>query len=276
MGCEVRDHLAEYLAGALTPEAVRDVTTHLATCRDCAREFAAMSETWTALGRVPVERPDSDAMRQRFDAMLAGYQQESGQWPGDAAEDLRQASVARLPVRWAPVGRVAVWAGAAAALLLVGVGLGRSSVQVPTSDPQVTTLRDELGQMRQLLTLTLLQQQSASDRLKAVTSTGQIDRPGDELTVALLDALMHDPNVNVRMATVDALKRFADREPVRRGVVEAITRQTSPLVQIALIDFVIETNNHEAADALRHLSTDPTADETVRARAAAGLSQVGA
>ena len=129
--------------------------------------------------------------------------------------------------------------------------------------------------MRQLVTLSLLQQQSASERLKGVTWTTRIDQPDSDLTGALLDALMHDPNDNVRLATVDALKRVADRDAVRRGVIEALPRQTSPLVQIALVDFVAEMNSSEATEALRRLSNDPMVNKDVRARAAAGLQRVG-
>lgn len=277
MGCEVRAHLADYLADRLPPEEMREVAAHLETCRACAAEFAAMAETWQALGEIPAAQPDSVAMRGRFDAMLA-ERMPAGRILARPAPSSSPSVADGRVLPWS-AGRVAAWAGAAAAVLLLGVGIGRITAGAPAkpvADPQVSALRDELGQMRQLLTLTLLQQQSASDRLKAVTSAGDIDGPGDELAVALLDALMHDPNVNVRMATVDALRRFSDRETVRRGVVEAMTRQTSPLVQIALIDFVVETNSREAADALRHLSTDPAAEEAVRARAAAGLTQVGA
>ena len=129
--------------------------------------------------------------------------------------------------------------------------------------------------MRQMVTLSLLQQQSASERLKGVSFTGLIEQPGSEVTLALLDTLMHDPNVNVRLATIDALKRFAAGENVRRGAIEALNRQTSPLVQIALIDFVVDTNGRDAADTLRRLSSDPMLDQAVRGRAAQALQKIG-
>jgi hypothetical protein len=62
---------------------------------------------------------------------------------------------------------------------------------------------------------------------------------------------------------------------VRRGALEALARQSSPLVQIALIDFAAEVNGGGAADTLRRLSIDPLVNETVRARAAAVLQKVG-
>jgi HEAT repeat protein len=88
-------------------------------------------------------------------------------------------------------------------------------------------------------------------------------------------ALMHDPNVNVRLATVDALQRFAEQPVVRRGSIEALDRATSPLVQIALIDFLVEFNARESVATLSRLSQDSTLNDAVRARAAWGLQQVG-
>ena len=105
--------------------------------------------------------------------------------------------------------------------------------------------------------------------------TNQIDQPDSQVTVALLDTLMHDANVNVRLATIDALKRLSTREVVRRGVIDALPRQTSPLVQIALIDFIVEKNGREAVDTLRRLSMDDMLDAAVRARALQGLQQIG-
>jgi len=92
---------------------------------------------------------------------------------------------------------------------------------------------------------------------------------------ALLDTLMHDPNVNVRLASIDALKRFADQDVVRRGALDTLPRQASPLVQIALIDFLLETQGPEAAGVLRRLAGDMMLDKAVRDRAARGLRQVG-
>jgi HEAT repeat protein len=200
-------------------------------------------------------------MRARFDAMLDGYQ-------------------GGLHARRANPGaaRFRTWGlqfAAAAAVLVFGVAIGQQMTRTPVADPQLASLREELRDMRHMVTLSLLQQQSASARLKGVSFINQIDQPDSEVTLALLDALMHDPNVNVRLATIDALKRLSTRETVRRGAIEALSRQTSPLVQIALIDFVVEQSGREAAETLRQLSSDPMVDQAVRARALRGLQQIG-
>ena len=128
--------------------------------------------------------------------------------------------------------------------------------------------------MRQMVALSLLQQQSASERLKGVSWSNQLDQPGAEVLSALLDTLMHDPNVNVRLAAIDALKKFGDRQTVRRGVLQALEEQDSPLVQIALIDLVVEIQAKESLDTLRKLTTNTALHEAVRKRAEWGIEQL--
>jgi anti-sigma-K factor RskA len=268
MQCEdVSAQLADYLAGTLPDDARDRLREHLRTCAACRDEVEAMDDTWQMLGSVTAERPDSAAMRARLEAALIGYQQGLGDRSRRSMREL-------LASWWQP--RLALQIASAAAILLIGVLAGRlGSPSAPPADPQIAALRAELGDMRQMVTLSLLQQQSASERLKGVTFTNQIDEPGAEVVAALLDTLRHDANINVRLASIDALKRFAERDTVRRAAMEALPLQTSPLVQIALIDFVLETAGPESAAVLRRLSEDSMLEEAVRMRAAWGLARLG-
>jgi hypothetical protein len=262
MRCEdARAYLPDHLAGTLPSAAAEQVDEHLRTCAACAAEFDGADDTWQRLAAIPAPRADSRAMRARFDAMLHDH----------------QSAGAVAPRPRASVHVYALQALAAAALVIIGVALGRQTAPAPppAQDTQIAELRDELRQMRHMVTLSLLQQQSASERLKGVTYTSQLEQPDTDITAALLDTLRYDPNVNVRLASIDALKRFADDDAVRRGAVATLDGQTSPLVQIALIDFAVETNDRGALEALRRLSTDPMADQAVRSRAAQGIEQLG-
>jgi hypothetical protein len=270
MGCEeIRTHLADHLAGALPPALAEEVIAHLRTCAACAAEAEGLDETWQTLRTIPADRPDSAAMRARFNAMLAGYQEAAG--PAGPAK--AGAQILKFP---APL-RYAAWMSAAAALLILGAAIGRQTAAPAgaPADAQIAVLHDELREMRQMLTLSMLQQQSASERLRAVTYTDSVDQPGIEIVRALLDALRHDPSDNVRLRTVDALKRFANQEAVRRGSIEALAQQTSPMVQVTLIDFVLEVYGRDAEAAVRRLSTDPMVNEAVRTHATQGLARLG-
>jgi hypothetical protein len=174
--------------------------------------------------------------------------------------------------QWQPLVQFA----GAAALLLIGIGFGRFlPASQPQPNPDIALLREELRDTRQMVTLSLLQQQSASERLKGVNTSSQLEQPGTEVVSALLDTLRRDPNVNVRLATVDALRRFGSREVVRKSVVDALPQQQSPLVQIAMVDFILETAGPEARAVLQRLAEDMMLNQAVRARAARGLQQVG-
>jgi HEAT repeat protein len=233
------------------------------------READGLDATWRLLGAIDAPVPDSDRMRARLDAVI------------DALEHAQPSA----PRRWLPRrgfgggNRFYVEGVSAAAILLVGIAIGRFVMpdRTPPADSvfEIAAMRGEMRELREMVSLSLMQQQSASDRLKGVTWTGRLDRPSGEVISALVDALMHDPNVNVRLATIDALERFASREDVRRATIEAVGRQMSPLVQIALIDFLVKANERQSAPTLRRLAQDPQVNDAVRSRAAWGLQQLG-
>src|SRR5678810_726677 len=100
--------------------------------------------------------------------------------------------------------------------------------------------------MRQMVALSLMQQQSASERLKGVNWSYQLQQPGNDVLRALLDTLIHDSNVNARLATVDALRQFGDKPVVRRGLIDAMTRGDSPMVRVALIDLAVDLQEKES------------------------------
>jgi hypothetical protein len=167
----------------------------------------------------------------------------------------------------------------AASLLIAGFIAGRAlpsrpAPQAPAQSNEIAEVRTELRDMRQMLTLSLMQQQSATERLRGVSWTAQIDHPGNEVVSALLDTLLHDPNVNVRLAAVDALRRFSDRDDVRRGTKRAVSDTASPLLQVAVIDFMVDTRDPQAPALFRALAQDQSVDALVRGRAQWGLDQL--
>jgi HEAT repeat protein len=295
MRCEdTSPKLADYLSGTL-PDAERQaLESHALACPACREELEGASEMWQRLGRLPGTPADSRGMRARFDAMMA----EASQTGADGAEVTHSGTGAPLPARAQPAPqsvaapsvrtrtnrwmrrhrtvRPLLQACAAAILLVAGIQVGRQMAPPPAAAPDVTALRDEVRDLRQMMTLSLMQQQSVTERLKGVSWSSQLDQPGNEVVSALIDTLMHDGNVNVRLASIDALKRFAEREVVRDATVRALDTQTSPLVQMALIDFVVETQDRAALDALRRLSKDDMANEAVRARASWGIEHLEA
>lgn len=272
MRCEeVRTRFADHLAGSLDARNDADLLQHVRTCAECQAEFADLEPLWHALGDVPVATVPSNRMRERFAAMIDAECAVAGRGPASFQSGRR----AWKPSFWPrePLVQMAL----AASLLIVGVLVGRALPAAAPETPSsgdIAEVRGELRDMRQMLTLSLLQQQSATERLRGVSWTAQLEQPGNEVVSALLDTLLHDPNDNVRLAAVDALRRFADRDDVRIGTMTAANDVSSPLLQIAAIDFMVETRAPQAADLLRAISQNQTIDESVRGRAAQALSRL--
>jgi len=259
MQCEeVSEKLPDYLTGAADAATRAAIEQHLSGCATCLQEVEGLAATWHSLGTIPAPLPDSRGMRAGVDALIE-------------REQANQARFVKARFQW---NHPLVTACAATLVLAVGVVLGRASERAPAATPEVATLHQELRDLKQMVTLSLMQQQSASERLRGVSFSNQVDGSADEIVTALLDTLKHDTNVNVRLASVDALKRFAERDVVRRAAVDALDTQRSPLVQMALIDFVVETQDRGAVGALRKLSA-AAPNETVRTRAAWGIKHLG-
>jgi HEAT repeat protein len=164
-------------------------------------------------------------------------------------------------------------------MLLVGVIGGRYLLTPRRAEPagntELSQLRGQVESLRQLVALSLLQEQSASARLRGVTYSYQISQPDREVTQALLQAVNHDDNVNVRLSAVDALAKFASDPNVRQALVDSLPMQDAPLVQIALIDLLVQLNAREAAPALQKLAQNTSANESVRQRAASAYEKLG-
>ncbi len=272
MQCEeVRNEFTDYVIGQIKEPARSAVEQHLLVCDSCRTETEDLKTLWTTLGSIPATEPSSE-LRSRFHIMLEAYKHGLEQAPSPSWWD----GVNSWLSNWWP-RQPALQVGVGLALLILGVLIGRQVLVVPNPpsiqpNNEVTELRSELSQMRSMVALSLMQQQSASDRLKGVNWSYQLQQPGSDVLKALLDTLMHDPNVNVRLATVDALRQFGDRSIVRRGVIDAMTREGSPMVQVALIDLAVDLRETESIATLRQLTQDQKVNEAVRIRAQKGLA----
>lgn len=258
MKCEqAREQLPDFLARRLDLDAHRELEAHLGGCPWCREE----AEMWARLEALP-EEPPTPALRARFDAMLAAYR-EGMEHTGPAG-----------PRHW--WFRPPAWQFSTAALfLLAGIAVGRLLIPSGQSDRgELARLRDEVHNTRELVTLSLLQQQSASQRLRGINWSYRVDHPDRDVLAALLETLNYDTSVDVRLAAVDALRRFSGDAAVRRGLADALGTQPSPLVQIAVIDGLVEMREREAAPALAKLARDREANESVRQRAGWAIEQL--
>jgi HEAT repeat protein len=117
-------------------------------------------------------------------------------------------------------------------------------------------------------------QQSASQRMQGVNVALSIEKADDEVVAALVNTLNNDPNTNVRMAALDALSKFHREPHVRKVLIDALSNQKDPLVQIALIQLMVKMKETGVVDDLKRIVEDDETMEAVKDEAYSGILQL--
>jgi hypothetical protein len=262
MTCDdLREQLADYLGGHSDGERRAAVEAHLGTCAEC-REDVAM---WARMEAWPDEQP-GPALRDRVNDVINAYRAGTEQ-----AERPVRRSWNWLAGWWS--FRPAFQYGLALICLVAGLAGGYGLGQKKKDDGELAQLRQEMVRTQQLVAVSLLQQQSASERLLGVTYSNRVERADDEVLAALIQTVKYDTSVDVRLAAVDALRKYAAQPEVRSGIVDALRAQQSPLVHLALIDLAVEARIGQSADVLRTIQSNADMNNFVRERAGWGLQQ---
>src|SRR5262245_12851855 len=169
---ELTELLPDYFQDTLPSSLRSQVEAHLRDCRECAAQLSL----WRRLGELPDEKP-SPRLRRRFEAMLSAY------------EEGRGFKAAARPV----AAQIQPWLGLAAMLILgVGFTAGRflqpkqEASEVAALRTELSSTNDRIGQLNQLVVLSMLQQQSASARLQGVDYSLAVHHPNPEIVSALL------------------------------------------------------------------------------------------
>src|ERR1700754_3412833 len=257
MSCEKgKELMAGWREDQLTEAGRAEMEAHLAGCAECRQQVEANRRLWVSMGAVAVPQP-SDRMQVRFDAMLDTYKQEELSRVPGVLFYLRQLFAVRPGFTWAY----------SVILIVVGVWVGyllNGSAAAGSDKQQLQVLSTQVHEMREMVLLALLENPSASERIRGVSYTNEISKVNRNVINALLSTLNNDPNSNVRLITLEALTHYADDPAVREGLVQSILQQDSPLMQAALADAMLKLQEKKAVPSLKELLHQKDLNEMVR------------
>lgn len=253
------ERIPELLAGTLTEADARELRDHLESCAGCAAEAQAMERLWQGLGELPDEEPPADLSR-RFATRLAR----------EIVAEQRREEQKVVPFvrpeltshRFAFSGSFAAIA-ASVALVAVGALVG-AQLSSRRDAAEMAKLQQEVRSLHETVALALLAEPSAAKRMEGVAYGRDASVQEDRVAAALFDALTSDPNVNVRLAALDALRPRATRPDERPRLVAAVAKQESPLVQLSLLALLLESDGDVARRDLEQLLDNPNLDPVVR------------
>jgi len=263
MKCEeVEASMIDYLDNVLDESGRGEIEKHLITCEKCMDEVKDFKELLQSMSATEMEKPD-ETLRLNFYHMLQ-------------SEINKQQKANKKPVR-----SVSLWnspwikVAAGVLLLLAGTFLGRVLQTTPktdTSSSQLSDLKTEVTEMKKILMFTMLNEESASQRIKAVNYAEEIPNPDAKVIDALISTLNKDKNVNVRLAALYSIARFTDSQQVRDSLVKSLEIQTEPILQIALMNILTEKKEVKAVASMKKIMSERNAIKEVKETAKKGIA----
>ncbi|MCH8568771.1 MAG: HEAT repeat domain-containing protein [Balneolales bacterium] len=206
---------------------------------------------------------NSDRMKLRFEKIL--HEEKSETVPPNAISS-KGAVIFRQYWLAAAASALILFLAGFSAGLMFGTGQGASA--------ELTAVQQEVERIKNTLVFQAYQRSSASERIHAVGLSSSMPHADDQLILILIHTMNNDPNINVRLASIDALRSFGAKENVRAAFIQSLGMQQHPLVQISLIDVLVDLDDREAvAEMERLLATEDTLPE-IRDRLIRGISEL--
>ncbi|MEO0734399.1 MAG: HEAT repeat domain-containing protein [Bacteroidota bacterium] len=205
--------LVDYLGGELPPGRHAEVEAALASDPALAEELAELSALMAAITAAPEPAPSATA-----DARFA---------------DLLHGAVGEAKVRTLPNRNWLRYAAAAAAILFIfAAGWYTGGAEERALKAQLAATRTQVE--------TLMQDARPSARIKATTVTFDLPQ-ADPTTVRLLGYLLRtDESTNVRLAALDALRRFPNDLTTRDQLLSAMEENPPEVVRVELINHLVD------------------------------------
>lgn len=267
MKCD-KERVTHWLSNQLTDAERQEFEVHLAACTACQQEVNEARQVLNLMKQI--QAPESSAdMEVRFQDMLDVYKQSVNK------DSIWKNIISHLRQLWSFQPKLQL--AYSVVLLVLGITIGYLFLTKSPKDnskEQIATLLSKVEDMRQMMALSLLENPSASERLRAVSYTEEITNVNAQIIDALLRTLNEDPNVNVRLVTLEALIKYSDQPKVREELIRSIANQESPLMQSALADVMIKLQEKSSISAFKDLLKNTGADNPVKSKIEKTITQL--
>jgi HEAT repeats len=242
---KINELLAKFNAGLADADEVKIIEQLIEAGEMELTQLQEISRLQSQVAKIETVTP-SQRLDEQFHKMLAEEKKQHG---GKSVS---------LSVNWSKLfPRLAM----AASLLIAGFVVGYF-LKGPSQHKSVSELTQQVGELKEMMMLAMLEKESATERLKAVSLTSDMNQVSKKVTSALFKTLNGDENVNVRLAALDVLMNYAKDGEVRAELIKSISLQDSPLVQIALAELMVTLQEKKSVTELKKLlQSDKTPKE---------------
>lgn len=244
------EKIIDYINGELAPEEKQAFEERLARDSGFRATYEAEKALWELMGKIEIPAVD-ERVKSRFLDALQVYKEAAAPNSG---------FFAKLKEFWSFQPQLKL----SYAMLMLCMGLGIGLWVNKKNNREMARMSSEVSEMKQMMVLSLIENPSATERIRAVSMTQDIRHVDNNVIEALLSTLNHDPNDNVRLMTLEALTELADNPKVREGLVQSIVLQTSPIMQSAMADVMLRLQEKKSVKPLQRMLNRDDLNSTVK------------
>ena len=240
--------LIDYLDEQLQNGNRKAVEKHIQTCAKCRLELDQYRELFQAIATHKLEKP-GPLLRENFNTML------QSEINIVATTKIIELEKDKKP---SPFINPSYLLKAAACLVLVASGIfigtiTKKNTAAVEPGTQMAELKNEVKEMKEALMYNLLNNESASERIRGVSYADKMNNPDQDVLHALINTLNRDENVNVRLAALNYVSKFTSSQMVRDSLITSLGKQKEPLIQIVLINILTDKKESRAIGTIREI-----------------------
>ncbi|CAL2102659.1 zf-HC2 domain-containing protein [Tenacibaculum sp. 190130A14a] len=227
MDCnQIQDKLIDYIEKQLSQDEMNTIETHLESCNSCKEELEHTRKLLSFFSSDSMEVP-SKQLKANFEKMLH--------------EEIEKQGPKVIPIRSNTPWKTYIRIAASILIVISAYLIGQQSSNHNSSN------------IKEQQVLALLENQSASKRILAVSQAEEFNNNDTQIINALIQKLFNDKNVNVRLAAAEALAKFSSLESVRQALIKSLETEKVPTMQIELIQILARIQEKRALDPMKKL-----------------------
>lgn len=245
---KIQEQFNDYLENSLLEVANSNMERHLNTCENCRQELEEFKSFLNILDNDKMETPSAN-LRLNFEQMLAKEIEEN------------EPKVVQLQPKtdWKQFLRIAASILIVFSAFLLGKYQSNSSSARENNTAQV---------------LALLEDNSASKRILAVTNAEEFTNKDTKIIEALINRLLFDKNTNVRLAAAEALSKFSSENMVRDAFIKSLETDKSTSVQIEVITILSKIQEKRAIKPMKEMLENEETPQYVKQQLQLNLSSL--
>lgn len=256
---QIQPMLIDFVDKTLDAEKTLLVKQHLEACKKCSDEVDGLIILFGEMNKIENELPDNK-LKQDFQAMLEAEKLKTGK-----VVAMRKANHQnRFQSNF---GQIA----AAITILLTGIFIGSLLGERGNSENEVAEIKKEMMNMKEMLILSMLDQPVASERIIAASYLEEVNSPDENVLKALIKTMNTDQNSNVRMAALNALAKFTSDPLVADALVQSLSKQSDPIIQISMINILVKMHDLRAVNEMKQIIENASTNESVKKLAEEGI-----